>query len=346
MLYIHLRQTFYPVYTDVAGQNVCRRVFPPSDRHIISVRIALNPANTLGPLPDNHAKEADMHHIGILQLTEHLDDTVRGFTTGLASLNLSTRFEYLTADGDERRLPDLAGRLAESGAQLIFACSTPAALAAVKTCAPLPVVFAPVFDPVAAGLAASLDRPGGAATGMCGAVPMADRLGFISRLLPKARLAAVVHHIQDPVSLADARLFLSAGVEKYRVVPIPVGRIEELSHLWEKLPRDCDLIYLPAGKALEENFATIAYYAAAARIPVITSSAACIAAGAAAAVAADHYELGFACAGKAAKILLGIPPGLIPVGAAKPSFHLNRTVSAELGLELPPELTAVSQIYG
>jgi putative ABC transport system substrate-binding protein len=282
-----------------------------------------------------------LHHIGILQLTQHLDDAVQGFKAGLAACGIAATYEYRNADGNVATLPTLAHSLEDLGVDLIFACSTPSAKAAAALSTDIPVLFTPVFDPVGAGLVATLDRPGGKVTGVAGMVPAAAKLDFISRLLPCTSTIGVLYHTADTNSVLEANNFKTAATDRYTITEMPFDQPQALSRLGELLKPPVDVLFLPIGKAIEENFATVVYYAELTAIPVIASNGGNVPAGALGALVADHGKLGYACAVQAAKILTGTAPGSFPVGKVdKPDILLNNYVANNLGIQIPSSLAA------
>ena len=85
---------------------------------------------------------------------------------------------------------------------VLVAVTTNAALAAKKTTKTIPIVFMGVTDPISAGLAETLARPGGNSTGVTNmaATLTGKRLELLKETIPKVRRVAVLWDPQAPGS--------------------------------------------------------------------------------------------------------------------------------------------------
>jgi putative ABC transport system substrate-binding protein len=133
------------------------------------------------------------------------------FRRGLGEAGLvegrNVAIEYQFADGKYDQLQSFAAGFVRRPVDLIVAQSPPAALAAKAASTTIPIVFAVGLDPVAAGLVASFNRPGGNATGMA-LIPgplVQKRLELVSELVPKAVNVVLLVNPGSPEAAVEVR---------------------------------------------------------------------------------------------------------------------------------------------
>jgi putative ABC transport system substrate-binding protein len=152
---------------------------------------------------------------------------VSAFRQGVAQAGLverkTVRFDYLYADGVYERLPAMANEFVRRNVAIIAAGAPPAAVAARAATSTIPIVFVVGFDPVAAKLVASYNRPGGNATGVCLITsPLAQkRLELIFELMPKIKIVSMLVNPTFPdraIEIHDAQAAAAANGWQLRTV--------------------------------------------------------------------------------------------------------------------------------
>ena len=106
-------------------------------------------------------------------------------------------YEPRFPEGKLDRLPGFAAELVSSGVDVIVAFGGPPTNAARKATTTIPIVVALVADPVAIGVAATLERPGGNITGVTNndAELAGRQMALLKELLPDLRRVAI---LSDP----------------------------------------------------------------------------------------------------------------------------------------------------
>jgi len=133
-----------------------------------------------------------------------------GFVEGQ---NLS--IEYRWAQGRNEQLPSMASDLVRQQVKVIIAPgSTPAALAAHAATKTIPIVFEIASDPVALGLIASLNKPGGNVTGVTtlNLEIGPKRLELLHSIVPSASVIGLLINPTNPrLAEANVNSMQSAG---------------------------------------------------------------------------------------------------------------------------------------
>jgi putative ABC transport system substrate-binding protein len=252
--------------------------------------------------------------------------------------------EYRWAQGHYDRLPELAADLVRRKVDVIAATGgEPSPQIAKATTQTIPIVFTSNGDPVREGLVASLNRPGGNATGVTifGAAAVTKRLQLLHDLVPQATVIAFLMNPNHPNSNNEMALAQTAAhsIGKEMIV-FNASSETELDAAFAAMPQQqMGAILTGSDTFFNERRGQIASLAAHYRIPAIYIAREFAQAGGLMAYGnrvADMYRLVGIYVGR---ILKGEKPADLPVQeSTKFELVINFKTAKALGIEVPTSM--------
>jgi ABC-type uncharacterized transport system substrate-binding protein len=267
-------------------------------------------------------------------------------STFIEGQNVTIEFRWAQNQYDQ--LPALAADLVRRRVDVIAATGGPAALAAKAASATIPIVFRLAADPIAAGLVASLSRPGGNVTGVTSLnlEVGSKRLEFLHELVPTATIMAALVNPTNPTNAeilsrdlqATARLL---GLQLHLLHASTDADIDAVFATLTEL-RAAGLV-IGTDALFTSRDEKLAALALRYRIPTIYQWREFVAAGGLVSYGgsfADSYRLAGLYTGR---ILKGEKPADLPVQqATKLELFINLKTAKALGITVPPTLLALA----
>jgi putative tryptophan/tyrosine transport system substrate-binding protein len=149
-------------------------------------------------------QKSGLARVGVILHRGPDDPYYNALRDGLAQLGYAEgqniAFEPRFAHGQLDRTSAFASELVRLGVDVIVAVGGVGARAAQRATNKIPVLFAIVLDPVAAGFAASIERPGGNVTGVTNSDPgqATEQLKLIKAVVPSLRRTAILSDEDAP----------------------------------------------------------------------------------------------------------------------------------------------------
>ena len=251
------------------------------------------------------------------------------------------------ADGHPGQLSGLAAELVRLDPQIIVCYGSEATLAAKRATTSIPVVMAISADPVGAGLAASLARPGGNVTGLSMQQPeMAGKhVELLKREVPHAKRIAVLLNPHDPThpNRAD-EIIRAAGSNGIEAFSMAAAEVEQIAGAFaEMTSRNADALIVLGTPLFSQARAEIVELAARQRLPALYDTSSFVAIGGLTSYGADPNDLFRRAAYYVDKILKGAKPVDLPIEQpTKFLLLINLKTANALGLTIPPEILALA----
>ena len=201
----------------------------------------------------------------------------------------------------------------------------------------IPVVFAPVINPVEEGVVASITQPGGNVTGVQNGNTIPKAMEWLHKIAPQATKIHVIYHPEDEVALTTiAVLPETAATLGVELVLDEVHSPEEAIAAIEALPKDAAIFMVPTPR-LDPGDARIE--AAVKRgLAVGSTNSSQLKVGAIVTYGANFSAMGKQAAGLVDQILKGTKPADLPVETAEYFLDINLQTAQAIGLDIPDEI--------
>ena len=309
----------------------------------------------LGALAASFAAEAQpagrMWRIGILQTSAPKDETARvaALEQGLAELGYVGGRNILivnrNAGQQVSRLPELATELVRSGVDVIVTSVNPATLAAKKATAIIPIVMAVGVEPVAAGLIATLAKPGANVTGLTFDVDATQlagkRLEILKELMPSVSRVAVLWNPGYGPGMLRLRGTEQAGRQLgITIVSVQLSEGSDAERAFTEIRRaPAEAVTVLSDPVTVGRRAEITELAARYRVPAIYALREWVEDGGLISYATSLNEQWRRAARYVDKVLKGAKPADLPVEQpSKFELVINLKTAKALGLTIPQAL--------
>jgi putative ABC transport system substrate-binding protein len=313
----------------------------------------LGSAASLWPFPALAQQGAKMPRIGFL--SPRLDTTAPlrdAFIEGLRELGYiegrNILIDYTDAEGSDDRLPGLAAELVARNVDIIVVPSTPAAKAAKRATATVPIVLAWVVDPVGSGLVASPARPGSNVTGLSFLATdlVGKRLELLKEAAPEIGRIAVLWHPGDYGEQTERDMLQRAsGAARALGVQLQVFAAEGAADFQrafsEMRAASVDAVSVQSTNVFFRARQRLAELMTQNRLPSVYLSREFVDAGGLMSYAPNVADLFRRAATYVDKILKGTKPADLPVEQpTKFELVINLRTAKALGLTVPQSLLA------
>jgi len=248
------------------------------------------------------------------------------------------------ADGDPQRLEALATEIVATNPEVIVAIAAAATAAARRATATIPIVMVHAGDPVGAGWAVSLAKPGGNVTGSTSQIPElgSKQVELLRELVPNlARLGVLVNPTNSGTPLLVANLKEAARRFNISLTVAEVTRAEDFDAALRLLDgARLDALFVMIEPMIHLNRARVLEFAARHRLPPsydvgreTVREGGLISFGP---LLSTHYAL---AADYVDKILKGAKPADLPVQQPTQfALVVNVRTAKSLGLTVPPSV--------
>ena len=302
-------------------------------------------ARPLGARAQQPAKVARLGYLAPARLPNLIEALRAGLRDFGYVEGQNLAIEYRFVMGQTKSYDELAQELVSLDPAAIVLTGTPAALALKRQTTTIPIVLAPIADPIALGLARSLARPGGNVTGltMYGTELAHKRMEIFKEAAAGIRRVAVLVNTDNPLHpflWDDVQPIAPLLGLEFRLFAL--SDFNELPTMFSTMARDgFDALTLFSDAQFFSARQRIAELAATHRLPAMYESRDFVDDGGLISYGPNVPDLSRRAAAFVVKILNGAKASELPIEQpTKFELAINLKTAKALGLTMPPALLA------
>jgi putative ABC transport system substrate-binding protein len=300
------------------------------------------------PLAAHGQQASKIYRLGYLAASR-IPNLIEALQAGLREFayveGQNLKVEYRLGGQQPETLDTLATELVALGPDVIVTLGTPPAVAAKRATATIPIVMAPVGDPVSAGIVSSLAHPGSNITGVAlyGAELSGKPVELLKEALPQIARLAVLGNATNPANESwweDTQPPAQAlGIETQRYM---VRKPADLAEAFAAMQRNgANAVIVLSDATFYTWRRQIVAVAAERSLPAMSEAREYVEDGGLISYGPNIPELIRRAAALVDKILKGAKPAELPIEQpTKFELVINLRTAKALGLTIPPSLLA------
>lgn len=283
-------------------------------------------------------------HVGVFLVAQAslLDEVEAAFEAAVEAGLGGTKvvFDVKNANGEQTLITSIARDFASSNNDAFAVIGTPAVIALAGQVTDRPIFAIAMGDPVGAGVAVSLEEPGGNVTGSIDYVEPQLLLDDILAIQPDIKTIGTVYDPSNQnmqVWTADLKVAVEAA--GLTLSEATIAGAADVSQAARSLDGRSDAILIGPDATVTAGMDAVTAVAIGGGIPLYMSGGDASLDGVLASIGPNYIELGTTAGENAAKVLLGQDPALTPFTVPSGlDLVINGKTRDTLGLTIPGDL--------
>ena len=320
----------------------------------ISIAVALVSTGCAAEIAPQGTEQSDTLQIGVFKVAQAtiLDDIVDGFKEGLESSigdDVTVEYHEQNANADQGLIGNIARDFAGSDYDAFAVVGTQAVIALAQQVTDRAVFALAMGDPVGAGVAESLEVPGGNLTGSIDYVAGELLLSQLKELDPSIEnLGTVFDPSNQNADIWVKGLREAASGAGITLVESTITQAGDVNGAARSLDGRVDAILIGPDTTIIAGIAAVAAVAASAGIPLLFGGGGeATTPGVLGSIGANYFALGVGAGENAAKVFAGASPADTPFFTPEGTeLVLNQQTVDEMNFDIPSSVLDSAIIVG